>query len=131
MITPGNRTRWVTKTGRSLPIGKTTRRNKQVKRPSVKPLPLHLQCHPQKRERLPLHPDCATSRIPSGYVWDLQVGMSLLFGMGYGLNESGPVRVEVADHGTWYADDTVYAFAWKQAAERSGYKVAVYPATKY
>lgn len=116
----------VTRTGRSVPIGRTTRRNKEVKRPAVKPLPFHLQCHPQKRDRLPIHPDCKTSSLPTGYLFNASPCMGLLFGTGYGLDAKGPVRVVVADHGTWYARDVLYAFQWKQAAEREGYRVSVY-----
>jgi hypothetical protein len=121
-------TKFVTRTGRSLPIGRTTRKNKEVKRPSAKPLPLHLQCHPQKRHRLPTHPGCR-KHIPTlalGGMLTLLCGPALYAG-GHGLStEKDRVQIDVADHGTWYCGDSAFAFAWKQAAEQHGFRVAVY-----
>lgn len=120
-------TRHVTKTGRSLPIGRTTRKNKAVKRPKARPLPFYLQCHPQRRDPLPLHPECATFTLPRGHLYNVIPMMGVLFAVGYGLSEARDrVEIVVEGCGTWYASDTLHAFEWKQAAEREGYKVAVY-----
>lgn len=53
----------VTPTGRSKKIGQTYRRAggrvKYAKADS--PLPMHLQCHPQRLDRTPVNPECVTN----------------------------------------------------------------------
>jgi hypothetical protein len=42
---------------------------------------------------------------------------SVLLGAGRFLSkEPGPVEVVVEGHGTWYAEDAAFAFAWAKAA---------------
>ena len=117
-----------TKTGRALPIGRVTRKSREVGRPKgVKPLPLHLQCHPQYAHKLPRHPDCDTSPDIGPGMLALIPCASILHAVGHLLSkEPGPIHVEVVGHGTWYADDSAFAFRWALAARAAGLTVNVY-----
>ena len=121
--------RYVTRTGHSVRIGKTTRKSREVKRPNVRPLPLHLQCHPQYLHKLSWHPDCREFDQPTGALLSV-LPFSILFRAGRWLApERGPdstVEIVVDDCGTWYHHDTAFAFTWKKAAEKTGLTVNVY-----
>lgn len=113
--------RFVTRTGRALPTGSTTRRTLTVKRPSVPPLPLHLQCHPQALRRTTRNPGCNTYLRPREGDFPREHFFSPAYEAGKWLStEPSPVSVEVVGFGTWYAPSLPYAMAWKEAAEASG-----------
>ena len=118
--------RYVTRTGHSVRIGRTTRKSREVKRPSARPLPLHLQCHPQYLHKLPLHPECREFDQPTGALL-AACPFSILFRAGRWLSsEPGPVEIVVEGCGTWYHHDSAFAFTWKKAAEKTGLTVNVY-----
>lgn len=62
---------------RAKPMGRRTREVNARGR-GVRPLPLHLQCHPQRAERLPTHPNCNGVRMPQYGIlaWIKQSGMT-------------------------------------------------------
>lgn len=119
-----------TRSGRALPTGKTTRRSLSVKRPSVKPLPLHLQCYPQAMVRTPRHPGCTTSVAWTGVALSLERSMAndtVGYAYGRGLSDTpSRCKVVVDGHGTWYHHDPMFALGWKRAAEAVGFCVEVY-----
>ena len=119
--------RYITKTGRSYRSGRTTRASLAVKRPKVKPLPLHLQCHPQALHRTPTHPACETFVQPEGYMRAMTTAplMRLLTGSGLSTTPDR-VRVVVEDHGTFYASDSAHAFTWAKSARLFALTVKVY-----
>lgn len=74
-----------------------------------------------------MHPDCATPGPTTGGMIAAVPMMGLLAHFGYGLSTTkGPVSVVVEGRGTWYANDSNYAFTWAKAARRLGLTVNVY-----
>jgi hypothetical protein len=119
--------KYITKTGRALRSGKTTRASLRVKRPKVKPLPLHLQCYPQALHRTPTHPACATFVQPEGYMRAMASTPIMRLLTGSGLSKTPDrVRVVIEGHGTWYAHDSAHAFAWARSAHLHALTVKVY-----
>jgi len=120
--------KYVTNTGRALHNGRTTRATLTVKRPAAKPLPFHLQCHPQALSRTKRHPGCNTNLRPREGEFSREPFLSPAYGAGKWLSaEPGPVSVEVVGRGTWFAPSLPYAMAWKDAAEAVGpWEVNVY-----
>jgi len=123
--------RYVTKTGRAVRTGRTTRKSLSVRRPAVKPLPLHLQCHPPALHRTPMHPKCRTTNTD---VWGAMLAllpapaMRLLTADGISLtpppegrwpDRGRPqvplVRVVIDGLGTWYASDSARGMAWAKS----------------
>jgi hypothetical protein len=119
--------KYVTATGRAHRYGRTTRKSHAVKRPKAKPLPLHLQCHPQALHHTTHNPDCATYKEPTGSLIANSPFQTMLFTVGHLLTvHKDRVRVVVEGHGTWYAHDSAYAFQWARGARSTGLTVNVY-----
>lgn len=119
--------RYVTKTGRAIRTGRTTRASLSVRRPAVKPLPLHLQCHPPALYRTTHNPACEEFAQPTGHMRAVCRGSFMAALVGSGLSETpNRVRVVVEGYGTWYAADSAHAFAWAKAAQLLALTVKVY-----
>lgn len=118
-----------TATGRAISPGRVTRRSLTVKRASgVKPLPLHLQCHPKALTHTPLNPGCFTYTTYAGLAVELakRIGYDgIMRGMGLKFD---PHRFELLLKGggtLGYTDDPVYAKAWQACADANGVVVDI------
>jgi hypothetical protein len=124
-------TRHVTKTGRAVQHGRTTRKSLSVGRPKgVKPLPLRLQCHPQALHRTTMNPGCEKFPTPTGGLVAIAPFSGLLCAVGHGLS-TAPDRITLEvegplGSGTWYAHDTAYAMRWAKGARLLGLTVKVF-----
>jgi hypothetical protein len=77
---------------------------------------------------MPTHPECRTIPIHAiDAMLTIRMGGPILYAAGVGLSESPDnVTIEVEGRGTWYHHDSKFAFEWKRAAEKHGFRVAVY-----
>lgn len=104
---------------RATPRGRVTRKSLQVRRPAGKPLPLHLQIHPQCLTRTPRNPDCATTLRQHG-----EAAMMLRWhwgdfaeGRGMWPRKQGKFYVELFGR-RFHHDDALHAIAWARAASK-------------
>lgn len=117
--------KYVTKTGRAIGEGRTTRASKLIrKRPRGQrggPLSTELACHPMRMSPTSLNPECVTMARHYG------IGASLVgygrkaIARGLGLGFTGKYAVECSISGiVGYTDDPVYGLAYTRAANVLG-----------
>lgn len=120
---------FVTRTGRAISPGRTTRKSLAVRRPKGRPLPFVLQCHPPALVRTSLNPGCCTYLPVGGATVRAErarTGDTSGYAFGHGLDGHGPVTLHVQGWGTYRHGDLVAALGWARAAKRAGFTVQVF-----